>query len=38
MEREIGGLGVFLVRKFMDTVNYTRVGDKNVLVMTKRME
>jgi sigma-B regulation protein RsbU (phosphoserine phosphatase) len=37
MEREIGGLGVFLVRKFMDTVKYTRVGDKNVLVMTKRI-
>jgi len=37
MEREIGGRGVFLVRKFMDTVNYSQVGDKNVLVMTKRI-
>ena len=37
MEREIGGLGVFLVKKFMDTVNYTRVDNKNVLVMTKKI-
>jgi serine phosphatase RsbU (regulator of sigma subunit)/anti-sigma regulatory factor (Ser/Thr protein kinase) len=37
MEREIGGLGVFLVKKFMDTVNYTRRGDKNVFVMKKRI-
>jgi sigma-B regulation protein RsbU (phosphoserine phosphatase) len=37
MEREIGGLGVFLVKKFMNTINYTRLGDKNILVMTKRI-
>jgi sigma-B regulation protein RsbU (phosphoserine phosphatase) len=35
MERDIGGLGVFLVRKLMDNIEYTRVGNKNVLVMTK---
>ncbi len=35
MDRDIGGLGVFLVKKLMDNVEYTRVGNKNVLVMTK---
>jgi sigma-B regulation protein RsbU (phosphoserine phosphatase) len=35
MERDIGGLGVFLVRKLMDSVEYARVEDRNVLVMTK---
>jgi len=35
MERDIGGLGVFLVKKLMDNVEYSRVGNKNVLVMTK---
>jgi sigma-B regulation protein RsbU (phosphoserine phosphatase) len=37
MERDIGGLGVFLVRKLMDNIEYTRVGNKNVLVMAKGM-
>jgi sigma-B regulation protein RsbU (phosphoserine phosphatase) len=35
MERDIGGLGVFLVKKLMDNVEYSRVDNKNVLVMTK---
>jgi len=35
MERDIGGLGVFMVKKLMDNVEYTRVDNKNVLVMTK---
>lgn len=30
-ERQIGGLGVFLVRELMDDVRYTREGDKNIL-------
>jgi sigma-B regulation protein RsbU (phosphoserine phosphatase) len=38
MERDIGGLGVFLVKKMMDNVEYTRVGNKNVLVMSKNRE
>ncbi len=38
MERDIGGLGVFLVKKMMDNVEYSRVGNRNVLVMTKGME
>jgi len=37
MERDIGGLGIFLVKKLMDNVEYTRVDNKNVLVMTKAM-
>jgi sigma-B regulation protein RsbU (phosphoserine phosphatase) len=37
MERDIGGLGVFLVKKMMDKVEYNRVGNKNILVMTKDM-
>jgi sigma-B regulation protein RsbU (phosphoserine phosphatase) len=37
MERDIGGLGVFLVKKLMDNVEYTRVDNKNVLVMTKQL-
>jgi len=36
MERDIGGLGVFLVKKIMDKVDYTRIENKNVLVLTKK--
>jgi len=34
MDREIGGLGIFLTKKLMDDVNYERDGDKNVLTLT----
>ncbi len=34
-EREIGGLGIFLVRKTMDHLEYSRRENKNILVMTK---
>lgn len=34
-ERQIGGLGVFLIRNVMDEVNYTRQNDKNILTMIK---
>lgn len=34
-EREIGGLGIFLVRQIMDTVEYQRTGDKNILTLKK---
>ena len=37
MEREIGGLGIFFVKRFMDKVGYMYVENKNVLVMTKRI-
>lgn len=36
-EREIGGLGIFIVKKTMDTVSYARVQDKNQLTMTKKL-
>lgn len=34
-ERKIGGLGVHLMKHFMDHISYQRRGNKNVLVMTK---
>jgi len=34
-ERPVGGLGVFLVRKMMDTVTYERIGVRNRLRMAK---
>jgi len=37
MEREIGGLGIFLVKKFMDKVEYVRIDNKNVLTITKKL-
>ena len=38
MDREIGGLGVYLVKKLMDTVSYSRLENKNVLVMSKKLK
>lgn len=34
-ERPIGGLGIYLVKKIMDHVSYTRENGKNILSMTK---
>jgi sigma-B regulation protein RsbU (phosphoserine phosphatase) len=34
-ERPIGGLGVFLVRNLMDSINYERTDGKNILRMEK---
>lgn len=36
-EREVGGLGILLVRELMDDVRYDRVGDRNRLTLTKTM-
>ena len=36
-EREIGGLGIFLIRQIMDTVEYQRMDGKNVLIMGKQL-
>ena len=36
-EREIGGLGIFLVKQLMDKIEYKRNGDENVLTMTKNI-
>lgn len=36
-EREIGGLGIFLVKQIMDTVEYRRIEDKNILTLKKQL-
>jgi sigma-B regulation protein RsbU (phosphoserine phosphatase) len=36
-ERQIGGLGIHLVRQIMDSVNYERIKGKNVLTLIKRL-
>jgi serine/threonine-protein kinase RsbW len=37
-ERDAGGLGIHFVRTLMDTVEYRRVGDRNRLTMTKKID
>ena len=37
MERKIGGLGIFVVKKLMDKVEYRRENDCNILTLTKRI-
>ena len=36
-EREIGGLGIFITKKTMDSVEYTYENGKNILTMTKKI-
>ena len=36
-EREIGGLGIFITKKTMDSVAYTYENGENVLTMTKKI-
>ena len=36
-ERDIGGLGIFIVKKTMDSVSYRRNGDHNELAITKML-
>ena len=36
-ERPIGGLGIHLVRQIMDSINYERLNDKNVLTLRKQL-
>jgi anti-sigma regulatory factor (Ser/Thr protein kinase) len=36
-EREAGGLGIFMVKKIMDTTEYHREGEKNILRIDKRI-
>ena len=36
-DRQLGGLGVHLVRSLMDRVSYARENDKNVLTIRKRL-
>ena len=37
-ERPIGGLGIFLIKKIMDKVEYQRINNKNNLILTKKLE
>ena len=37
-EREVGGLGIYLVKKTMDDLQYTRENGKNILKITKRIQ
>ena len=34
-DRRIGGLGIYLLRQLMDTINYERIDGKNVLTLRK---
>jgi sigma-B regulation protein RsbU (phosphoserine phosphatase) len=34
-DRPVGGLGILLVRKLMDAINYERIDGKNILTLTK---
>ncbi len=36
-EAQTGGLGVYLVRKLMDEVEYERVGERNCLMLRKKL-
>ena len=37
-ERKIGGLGIHLVRKLMDSLEYKRQGERNLLTIKKKTE
>ena len=37
-ERTIGGLGIHLVRKLMDNLEYKRQGERNLLIMKKKTQ
>lgn len=36
-ERQIGGLGILLIRNIMNKVEYQRIGDKNVFTLVKEI-
>ena len=36
-ERQIGGLGIFLIRQIMNEVRYERIDGKNILTLEKRL-
>ena len=37
-DRQIGGLGILLVRELMDSVNYERINRQNILKLTKNLK
>jgi sigma-B regulation protein RsbU (phosphoserine phosphatase) len=36
-DRQIGGLGIFLIRQIMNEVKYERIDGKNVLTLEKKL-
>lgn len=36
-EREIGGLGIFLIRQIMDSYDYRRENNRNIMTLTKKL-
>lgn len=37
-ERQIGGLGIFLIRQIMNKVEYQRINGQNVLTLAKQLD
>ena len=37
-ERPIGGLGIYLIRQLMDSINYERIDGKNILTIRKKVK
>ncbi len=37
-ERPVGGLGIFLIKKMMQNVEYSRVDGRNVLTLVKQLD
>ena len=37
-DRQIGGLGIFLIRQIMNEVKYERIDGKNVLTLEKKLQ
>jgi len=36
-ERQVGGLGIHLIRQIMDEINYERSEEKNILTLVKKI-
>ena len=37
-DRQIGGLGILLVRELMDSINYERIDGQNILTLIKKVK
>ena len=37
-DRSIGGLGIFMVKKMLDNVEYSYVDNYNILTLTKNLD